>query len=237
MRGLCDFTLAYDDYPRLREFMWHACQTEGGTKQTYVLSRFVLRKDTPGVFVECGVAAGAQLASMAQAMRREAKVRKIHAFDSFKGIPHAGPKDTQQPGLADFLMSREAPLNERLTSSGVSCCPLEGVKHNWDLWGFKEVEIEWHEGWFQDTLPKNKVELIAFLRLDGDLYESTQCCLQWLYDKVSPGGIVYVDDYGLGGCCAAVNEFLADRKLNPELFCDQEGNAGAIYWIKADAEQ
>ena len=34
------------------------------------------------------------------------------------------------------------------------------------------------------------------LRLDGDLYVSTMDALKTLYPKVSPGGYVYVDDYG-----------------------------------------
>lgn len=37
---------------------------------------------------------------------------------------------------------------------------------------------------------------ISFLRLDGDLYVSTMDPLLALYDRVSPGGLIYVDDYG-----------------------------------------
>lgn len=49
---------------------------------------------------------------------------------------------------------------------------------------------------------------IAYLRLDGDLYSSTMEALEALYHKVSPGGFVYVDDYGsYNGCRAAVDRF------------------------------
>ena len=34
------------------------------------------------------------------------------------------------------------------------------------------------------------------LRLDGDMYESTMDALTALYDKVSAGGFVIIDDYG-----------------------------------------
>ncbi len=232
MRGLCNFGLAADDATTLDGIFPYACQTKGGTRQTYCLSRYLLSADVPGDFVECGCAAGAQLACMGLAMRREGKQRPIHGFDSFDGIPHAGPNDSAQPGILGnrFLMDPAAPLSERLKSTGISGCSIQQVRQIMDSFGFPQVKL--HKGWFQDTLPVNELGAIAFLRLDGDLYESTQCCLQWLYDKVSVGGIVYVDDYALQGCGQAIHEFLIDRGIEPELLADTDGNKGAVYWIK-----
>jgi hypothetical protein len=52
------------------------------------------------------------------------------------------------------------------------------------------------------------------LRLDGDLYESTMDALVALYDRVSPGGFVIVDDYhGWPVCKKAVDEFRAERGI------------------------
>jgi O-methyltransferase len=61
------------------------------------------------------------------------------------------------------------------------------------------------------------IKQIAILRLDGDLYESYKIPLQHLFDAVSPGGFVVIDDWILKGCREAVTEFLADRKLAPYL--------------------
>lgn len=75
------------------------------------------------------------------------------------------------------------------------------------------------KGYFNETLPLAKVKTIAFLRLDGDLYESTRDALVNLYDKVVEGGYVYVDDYySFIGCKKAVDEFLVDRKLTPVIY-------------------
>ncbi|KMW58587.1 Macrocin-O-methyltransferase [Candidatus Rhodobacter oscarellae] len=53
---------------------------------------------------------------------------------------------------------------------------------------------------------------MALLRLDGDLYESTMDALTALYDKVCPGGIVIIDDWGvLPPCRKAVQDFFAGR--------------------------
>jgi hypothetical protein len=55
---------------------------------------------------------------------------------------------------------------------------------------------------------------LALLRLDGDLYKSTQDALTSLYDKVSPGGYVIVDDYNSwDGCRAAADEFRKQRGI------------------------
>ena len=76
------------------------------------------------------------------------------------------------------------------------------------------------KGWFQDTLPQNidKIGNIAILRLDGDWYESTKVCLEYLYDNVVEGGYILVDDYNFWpGCKKAVDEFFDNRKIFPNI--------------------
>jgi hypothetical protein len=54
------------------------------------------------------------------------------------------------------------------------------------------------------------------IRLDGDYYESTLEGLVSLYDKLSPGGYLVVDDYGQDDwtyCRKAVDEFRARRQI------------------------
>ena len=74
------------------------------------------------------------------------------------------------------------------------------------------------------------IEKIAVLHLDGDLYTSTKEVLDALYDKVSPGGHVLVDDYYTWkGCRAAVDEFRRERAIaSPILRVDWTGAA----WVK-----
>jgi O-methyltransferase len=68
------------------------------------------------------------------------------------------------------------------------------------------------------------------LRLDGDLYESTMDALVPLYDKVSPGGFVIVDDYGAWEPCRkAVDEFRHRHDItDPIIEVDWTG----VYWRK-----
>ena len=61
-------------------------------------------------------------------------------------------------------------------------------------------------------MPKAPIERLAGLRLDGDLYESTIQALDSLYNKLSVGGFVIVDDYGnVAACRQAVHDFREKR--------------------------
>ena len=67
-------------------------------------------------------------------------------------------------------------------------------------------------------MPLVESKKIAVLRLDGDMYESTITVLDALYDKVTSGGWVIVDDYDwVPACKQAVTHFLGRRKLTPEI--------------------
>jgi hypothetical protein len=59
---------------------------------------------------------------------------------------------------------------------------------------------------------------LAVLRLDGDLYESTMDALNPLYDKVSPGGFIIVDDYlAFLPCKLAIDEFRLTHNINDKI--------------------
>lgn len=56
------------------------------------------------------------------------------------------------------------------------------------------------------------------MRLDGDLYESTEVALRSLYPKLSVGGYVIIDDYhAVRGCRQAVDDFRAEFGITDEL--------------------
>ena len=107
------------------------------------------------------------------------------------------------------------------------------VQNLFDAINYQSGSVNFHVGWFQDTVPiaSDKIESISLLRLDGDWYESTKVCLENLYDLVTEGGVIIVDDYGAyEGCKKAVDEFLLSRKLSPYL---NEIDKEAIFWVKS----
>jgi hypothetical protein len=99
--------------------------------------------------------------------------------------------------------------------------------------GYDPTYLHYHQGWFQETLPReaHKTGEIAILRLDGDWYASTSICLDYLYHQVVSGGFVIIDDYGCyEGCKKAVDEFMELQGI--QLYLNRIDNEGR-YWIKS----
>jgi O-methyltransferase/demethyldecarbamoylnovobiocin O-methyltransferase/8-demethyl-8-(2,3-dimethoxy-alpha-L-rhamnosyl)tetracenomycin-C 4'-O-methyltransferase len=192
-----------------------------------------------GDFVECGVAMGSQIGAF-QCALRDSNItdRLIWGFDSFEGIPMAGEFDTEQAGIGEIQHDKFAPLNERLISSGITSHSLESVLQNFTNWSLSHDNLRLIKGWFQYTLePTVKImNEIAVLRLDGDLHESTLICLQYLFPKVSKGGVVIIDDWGsLEGCRVAVKQYFESigQKL-PTMIRVSDSNLenGVVYFKK-----
>jgi O-methyltransferase len=225
-------SLTAEDLLRCRSYATCALSTEQGVQQTFLLAQELIVNGIKGCFAECGVAGGAQITAMSWACTKHRDLRTIHLFDSFQGIPLAGPNDQDQPGIGSFVADQNLPLSERLKSSGVSICSADLVRQWLKSCGFADLPHVFHEGWFQTTLPKVDLGPIAFLRLDGDLYESTQCCLTYLYKDVVLGGVVLLDDYPLPGSRKAFEEYFEQRN-QPLPGVVQNVNTGAAYWVKA----
>ncbi len=155
---------------------------------------------TPGCVVECGVWRGGMSAGMVEVLGSK---RRYFLFDSFEGLPAAHEeldgasaiawqRDANSPTYYNNCTAAEAEAAAAMKLSGATSFSL--VK-----------------GWFNETVPRFvPPSEIAVLRLDGDWYESTRVCLENLYPRVAPGGIVIVDDYyNWDGCARAVNEFVS----------------------------
>jgi len=186
---------------------------------SFELAERAILENISGNFVECGVFAGAQSAAMARAIMKHKSSKKVHLFDSFEGIPMAGPNDDQQPGLtAGNPLADRAKAGKgtgELKTSGVSACSVERVKSFMANWGVDPSILVYHKGWFENVLPKLQISDIAILRLDGDLYSSSKVCLKYLYPKVK--GFVIIDDYPLVGSRKACDEYFKAHNIKPNL--------------------
>ena len=180
----------------------------------------VLKRRVPGDLVEAGVWRGGAAIFMRAILAafREAG-RSVWLADSFQGLP--------QPDLANFPMDAGDRHWELTPYLGI---PLDVVRANFERYGLLDEQVEFLPGWFKDTLPNAPIEKIAVLRIDGDMYESTFEVLTSLYPKVSAGGYVIIDDYGvLPNCKAAVDDYRLAHGIDaPIQWVDWTG----VYWQK-----
>lgn len=182
----------------------------------YELARQVEKDNLKGAFIECGVWKGGCAAVMAFVAEKFNGKRKIWLFDSFEGLPEPTEEDGKM--AEDYAQKKSG---GKLETIDKCVGPMEDVKKLFfEILRINPENVVIEKGWFQDTLPsaKNKIGAISVLRLDGDWYESTKCCLENLYDNVVRGGYVIIDDYGYWeGARRAVDEFFEERKISPAL--------------------
>lgn len=169
-----------------------------------------------GAFVECGVWKGGCAAVMAYVTKKYGSNRELHLFDSFEGLPHPTEKDGEK--VFRYMANVEkGKYASRYKCEGTVDMVRELFERKLRM---ADAAVHFHKGWFKETIPqqKEKIGKIAILRLDGDWYESTQICLEQLYDNVVSGGFVVIDDYGYWeGCKKAVDEFFTQRNIRPRL--------------------
>ena len=74
------------------------------------------------------------------------------------------------------------------------------------------------KGRVEETIPATIPASIALLRLDTDWYSSTKHEMEHLYPKLSPQGILILDDYGqYQGARRGVDEYLSKLDKKPLL--------------------
>lgn len=173
----------------------------------------------PGALVECGVAEGGTSAMLAMTNRCLGNTSRAKwLFDSYEGLPEPTQEDYEGGTTGDFI---------RPLPKGACLGTVEQVEElMFETLCFSQNDTFLIKGWFQDSVPRHRARIgdIAVLRLDGDWYESTKIPLENLYDFVSPGGFVIIDDYGTCfGSRKAVDEFRRERRLESPLNSDGRG--------------
>lgn len=176
----------------------------------------ILEEGIEGDFLEAGTWKGGGCIMMRALLEIcDVTDRTVWVADSFKGVPPA-------------TLPQDAGLNLSADDLDYIAVSLERVKDLFRRYGLLDEQVRFLQGWFKDTLPTAPIDKLALLRVDGDLYESTRDALVALYDKVSPGGFVIIDDYNdIPACKLAVDEFRAQKKITaPIIKIDWTG----VYW-------
>ncbi len=149
------------------------------------------RDQVPGDIVETGVARGGSAILLATRALESTLDRHVWLYDAFE-LFDAGD------GPCAYLSEVEELLHDKFS--------------------FPRDRVHVVGGFFADTLPNHPEGPISLLHVDAGHYDVNKVCLDHLFSRVSPGGWLVVDNYGVcPHCRRAVDERL-----------EQEGLAGAI---------
>jgi hypothetical protein len=123
--------------------------------------------DEAVLYLEFGVYEGASMRWWSRTLR--SPDARLHGFDSFEGLPE--PWSVGE-GKGHFSTGGRVPELD-------------------------DPRVEFHKGWFEETLPSFRIEpaerLVA--NLDADLYSSTAYVLSFLRSSIVPGTYLYFDEF------------------------------------------
>lgn len=179
--------------------------------------RYIFQNDIEGDFVECGVYKGGSMMAIALTLLAEGvKDRELHLFDTFEGMPEPNEKDVDlwgNPAIKEFSKKKISAVSSTWINAS-----LESVKQAMVLTGYPMERVHLVKGLVENTIPDKAPQKISLLRLDTDWYQSTIHELIHLYPRLSPKGIVILDDYGhFKGAREAVDEYFHKNKMAPFL--------------------
>ena len=183
----------------------------------YGAVRHVAGTGVPGDFVECGVWRGGSSMLIARTLLGLGESgRRIHLFDTFAGMTRPAEVDRRSRDGAEMISRWEH--FERDGHNEWTYASLDEVRANLTATGYPEADLVFVEGTVETTLPDAAPKAIALLRLDTDWYESTYHELLHLYPRLSPGGVLILDDYGsFDGARKAVDQYFGEQGLAPFL--------------------
>ena len=125
---------------------------------------------------------------------------RLWLYDSFEGLPEKTPEDRSPVG--NHFKAGELHATRKQLERNMK-------RFNRSLFTVKK-------GWFSSLSTNDIPEHIAFAFLDGDYYRSIIDPLKLIWEHVSPGGLVIVDDYdnqALPGAAKAVHEWVDEHDL------------------------
>jgi hypothetical protein len=150
-------------------------------------------KNLPGAVAECGSYVGVA----AWFIANEIDGTDFYLFDSFEGLSAPSEEDLTPKGVHQW-------------SAGDLAVGEELLMRN--LKGFPSIHIK--KGWIPDRFSEVSDQKFKFVHIDVDLYEPTRESLKFFYDRMVPGGIIIMDDYGFENCpgaYTAANEYMEFR--------------------------
>lgn len=138
-----------------------------------------------GDFVECGVFRGDMAWFVGEVTNFATTGRQFHLYDSFQGFDPSQTTEEDFPGLPGFLDFANA---------------IYGAEGLWESVQarFRDLgHFHLHKGYLPGTLERDGYpDRIAYLHIDLNVAPAEIACLNHLFGRVVPGGIIVFDDYG-----------------------------------------
>jgi O-methyltransferase len=147
--------------------------------RTYMVCWFAdMVKDLEGDFVECGVNTGAYSRAVIEYVNFNSLNKKFYLLDTYQGlVPGQISQQESKAGIDQYLTSyRDVYEQVKQTFAGFNVSIIKGM--------------------VPDTLPQCDAKKICYLSIDMNVVAPEIAAINYFWDKVVPGGVIILDDYG-----------------------------------------
>lgn len=140
----------------------------------------------PGDFVECGVAKGFFSSALMQDLNWDSLGKMFYLFDTYEGVSdkHLLPAERAIIGNVEDY--------NKLMQSTVYAENFALVEKNFSGWKNKKLV----KGTVPETLSQVSIEKVAYLHIDMNCVIPEIEAMKHFWNKLVPGGIIVLDDYG-----------------------------------------
>jgi O-methyltransferase len=147
--------------------------------RVYIVCWFAdMVKKLEGDFVECGVNTGAYSRAVIEYIDFPRLKKTFYLFDTFAGLVPSQINDAEKnAGIENYL--------------GKYHDVYEDVKKT-----FASFNVSIIKGMVPETLPRCQSEKIAYLSIDMNVVEPEIAAANYFWDKLVPGAVIILDDYG-----------------------------------------
>ena len=166
----------YDQYDDAQSIAWRL--------NTLVWAAKAALRLPEGDFVECGVFQGDMSLVVLQASGILGSGRRLYLFDSFEGIDPGRLIDGEYSSFTNYVEM----ANSHYRKPGL----YEGVVARFTP--YPEVSV--HKGFLPESLEGRTPDKIAWLHIDLNAAKPEVDTLTALFDRIVPGGLIVLDDYG-----------------------------------------
>ncbi len=135
-------------------------------------------KNLTGDFVECGVNTGAYAKAIIEYCNFNELNKTFHLLDTYDGLVNDLVSDKEKKAGLDKYLTQYKNVYEAVLKT------------------FAQDKVNIIKGMVPETLPLCTASKIAYLSIDMNCVEPEIAALEYFYDKVVPGGVILLDDYG-----------------------------------------
>lgn len=196
----------FDDSFDYENNFYLSCESSRIAKMLAHFKFLEMTVETEGEIVECGVFKGASFSRFAMYRKiLNIEHKKLIGFDTFGSFPETDYEQDKEMRMKFLKDAGEKSISRE---------QLKMVLENKEC----HFNIDLVKGDIVETVPdfvkKNPNLKISLLNLDVDIFEPTVTILEHLFERISEGGLLLLDDFNsFPGETKAVNEYFSENKF------------------------